>query len=102
MEIPGAIAAEPGCRDTLNELLAFPELVQRLARFAELCQYPGGGCNKKRKPKEAALRPEHRDPVLEQRACQRPVALEEFERACDAMGDTGGQMVNRIGEPNRL
>ena len=28
---------------TVEELLAFPEPVQRLARFAELRQCPGGG-----------------------------------------------------------
>ena len=53
-------------RLTLEELLAFPEPVQRLARLAELRQYPGGGGDRGGKQEDDVPRPDHRDPVLDQ------------------------------------
>ena len=52
-------------RLTLEELLAFPEPVQRLARLAELRQDPGGGGDREGKQEDDVPRPEHRDPVLD-------------------------------------
>ena len=39
---PGGMADDSPRRLVLNELLAFPDPVQRLARFVEQRQYPGG------------------------------------------------------------
>ena len=63
---PAEIADVSPRRLTLEELLAFPEPVQRLARFAELPQCPGGGGDREGKQEDDAPRPEHRDPVLDQ------------------------------------
>ena len=52
-------------RLTIDELLAFPEPVQRLARLAELRQDPGGRGDRKGKQEDDVPRPERRDPVLD-------------------------------------
>ena len=51
-------------RLTLEELLAFPEPVQRLARLAELRQCPGGGGDRPGKVEDEVPCPGHRDPAL--------------------------------------
>ena len=76
---PAATADDSPRRLTLEELLAFPEPVQRLARLAELRQHPGGGGDRRGKQEDDVPRPDHRDPVLDQWARLRPVALEEMD-----------------------
>ena len=63
---PAAMADDSPRRVTLEELLAFPEPVQRLARLAELRQDPGGGGDRVGKLEDDVPRPEHRDPALDQ------------------------------------
>jgi hypothetical protein len=50
-------------RPPLEELVAFPEPVQRLTRLAELRQYPSGGADRPGKMKNDISRTGHRDPV---------------------------------------
>jgi len=61
---PGAKGNDASRRLTLEELVAFPEPVQRLARFAELRQCPGRGGDREGKRKDDVPAPEHRDPLL--------------------------------------
>src|ERR1700675_3774348 len=63
--IPTEIRDDFPRRLTLEELLAFPEPAQRLARFAKLRQRPGGGGDRPGKVEDDVPRPDHRDPVLE-------------------------------------
>jgi hypothetical protein len=53
-------------RETLEELLAFPEPVRRFACLAELRQHPGGGGHRVGKKDDDVSAPEHRDPILDQ------------------------------------
>jgi hypothetical protein len=63
---PAETADESPRRLTLEELLAFPEPVQRLAFLAELRQDPGGGGDREGKYEDDVPGPEPRDPVLDQ------------------------------------
>ena len=90
-------------RVTLEELLALPESGQRLARLADLREDPGGGGDRVGKSEDDVPRPERRDPVLDQWARLRPVALEEVKPARGELGLTDGvRMLRRLGEPERL
>jgi len=57
---------DPPRRQALDELLAFAEALQRVVRFAELGQCPGGGRDRGRKLEGDVPLLEHRDPVLDQ------------------------------------
>jgi hypothetical protein len=71
-------AARTGSRriEALDELLAFPEPVQRFAGLPLLRQDPGGGCEAT-KHVDDVRRPEHRDRALDQWARLSPVTLPE-------------------------
>ena len=85
---PAAMADDSPRRLTLEELLAFPDPVQRLARLADLRQRPGGGGDRPGKMDGDVAGPQHRDPVLDQRERLRPVALEQMEHARGEVGPT--------------
>ena len=53
-------------RDTLEEILAFPEVVQRLARVAELRQDPSGGADRPGELEDDIPSPHPREPMLDQ------------------------------------
>ena len=73
-------------RGPLEELLPFSEPAQRLARFAELGQYPGGGGDRHRELEDDVPGSEHRDPMLNQYTRLRPVAVVDVEPARGAVG----------------
>ncbi len=60
------MALDDKCHLTFEELLAFPEPVQRLARLADLREDPGGGGDRAGKQDDDVPGSEDRDPVLEQ------------------------------------
>ena len=97
-------AARNGSRrvEALDELLAFPEPVQRLAGLAVLRQDPGGG-REGTKQVDDVPRPEHRDRVLDQWVRPCPVAPLEVQRARGPVRQTDGvRMLGRLCEPDRL
>src|SRR6266496_624014 len=63
---PAMMVDESPRRLMIEELLAFPQSVQRLARLVELRQCPGGGGDRTGKVEEDVSRPGHCDSVLEQ------------------------------------
>ena len=73
---PAQIADESPRRLTLEEMLGFPEPAQRLGRFAELREDPGGGSDGEGKQESDVPCSVRRDPVLDQRARLRPVAFD--------------------------
>ena len=63
---PAAIADDSPCRVMVEELLAFLEPAQRLARLAELSQHPGGGSDRPGKVEDDVSGPDHPDLLLDQ------------------------------------
>ncbi len=64
--VPAALADESSRRLTLDELFAFPEPDQRLARLAHLREDPGGGGDCGGKQEDDVPRPDHRDAALDE------------------------------------
>src|SRR5262245_1708244 len=72
---PGEMRDDIRRREAFGDLLAQLDLLQRLARFAELRQRPGRGGERAGKLNGDVSRSEHREAVLAHRARPCPVSL---------------------------
>jgi hypothetical protein len=101
--MPAATADDSPRRLALEELLAFPEPVQRLACLTELRQCLGGEGDRGMKRHDDVPTPDHHDPMLDQRARLRPVTPEEVEHTRGLVGQADGErMMHPLGEPYRF
>src|SRR5262245_60174906 len=88
---------------TFQQLLALPDPVHRFPCFTQLRQHPGGGDKHDRKLDDKIPGPDYLSPGFDQRACLRPLTLEQVEHSratvCLANGEC---MTSRLGEPECL
>src|SRR5262245_54989899 len=101
--VPGAPPDDTVRRMTVEELLAFADSIQSIARLSELRQRPGGEGNPSGKHENDILFTRDRDGALARQADLRPFALEETKHARREAGDTDGERVlGRRGEAGPL
>src|SRR5215471_18320699 len=101
--VPAPMKNDGSRRLTLEKLLTLPQPIQRLAGLAELCQYPGGCCDRRWKHQDDVPGPPHADSMLDEGTCSRPIAFEEVEHAPGVIGQADGvNVMHGFCEPDRL